>query len=91
MLMHSQKVSDGVGIKVDLVTQVTAVILAAHACQGIMNLVLMSRLALWAWYILRPVARIFRREVTWVSDVHVYMHKHARLGGFGGMLPQASF
>ena len=29
----------------------------------------------------RPVARIFRRGVT-------CMHKHARLGGSGGMLPQ---
>ena len=26
--------------------------------------------------------------VTWVSDVYVYMHKHARLGGSGGMPPQ---
>ena len=23
-----------------------------------------------------------------MSDVYVYMHKHARLGGSGGMLPQ---
>ena len=44
----------------------------------------------------RPVARIFRRGVTWVYDVYVcmheqstnHMHTHARLEGFGGMLPQ---
>ena len=36
----------------------------------------------------RPIARIFRREITWVCDVYVYMHKHERLGGSGGMLPQ---
>ena len=24
----------------------------------------------------RPVARTFRRGLTWVSDVYVYMHKH---------------
>ena len=36
----------------------------------------------------RPIARIFRREITWVSDVYVCMHKHVRLGGSGGMLPQ---
>ena len=35
----------------------------------------------------RPIARIFRKGVTWVSDVQVWMHKHARLGGCGGMLP----
>ena len=35
----------------------------------------------------RPVARIFRRGVTWMSD----LHKHARLGGSGGMLPQKIF
>ena len=39
----------------------------------------------------RPVARIFRRGVTCVSDVNVYMHKHARLGGSGGMLSQKIF
>ena len=39
----------------------------------------------------RPVARIFRRAVTCVSDVNVYMHKHARLGGSGGMLPKKNF
>ena len=36
---------------------------------------------------LRPVARIFRRRVTWMSN----LHKHARLGKSGGMLPQESF
>ena len=35
----------------------------------------------------RPIARVFRREVTWVSDVHVWMYKHARLGGCRGMFP----
>ena len=39
----------------------------------------------------RPVARILRREVTCVSDVNVYIDKHARLGGSGGMLPQENF
>ena len=29
--------------------------------------------------IVRPVARIFRRGVTWVCDVYICMHKHARL------------
>ena len=42
-------------------------------------------------YCFRPVARIFRRGVTWVSDVYVCMHKHARLGGSGGMLPHENF
>ena len=37
--------------------------------------------------LLRPVTRIFRRQVTWVSDVYVCMHKHAKVGGPGGMLP----
>ena len=32
----------------------------------------------------RPVVRIFRRGVTWMSD----LHKHARLVGSGGMLPR---
>ena len=31
----------------------------------------------------RPVARIFRRGVTWMSN----LHKRTRLGGSGGMLP----
>ena len=35
--------------------------------------------------------RIFRRGVTCVSGVNVYMHKHARLGGSVGMLPQKIF
>ena len=39
----------------------------------------------------RPVAWIFRRGVTRVYDVYVCMHKHARLGGSGGMLPQEIF
>ena len=34
----------------------------------------------------RPIARIFRRGVTWMSE----LQKHARLGGSGGMLPQES-
>ena len=33
------------------------------------------------------IARIFRREVTWMSD----LPKHAKLGGSGGMLPQEIF
>ena len=33
---------------------------------------------------IRPVARSFRRGVTWMSN----LHKHKRLGGSGGMLPQ---
>ena len=37
--------------------------------------------------VVRPVARTFRTGVTWMSDVYVCMHKHARLGGSGGMLP----
>ena len=36
----------------------------------------------------RLVAKIFRRGITWMCDVYVYMHKHERLGGSGGMLPQ---
>ena len=36
----------------------------------------------------RLTARIFRRGVTWIGDVYVYMHKHERPGGSGGMLPQ---
>ena len=40
---------------------------------------------------LRPVARIFERGVTWVSDVYVCMYNHARQGGSGGMLPQEIF
>ena len=32
-----------------------------------------------------------RRGTTWVSDVHVCMHKHARLGRYGGMFPQEIF
>ena len=35
----------------------------------------------------RPVARIFRRGVTWMSN----LHKHARLAGSGGMLPKEIF
>ena len=41
--------------------------------------------------ITRPIDRIFRRGVTWVSDVYVCMHKHARLEGSRGMLPQENF
>ena len=36
---------------------------------------------------LRPVARIFRRGVTWMCN----LYKHTRLGGSGGMLPQEIF
>ena len=32
----------------------------------------------------RPVARIFRRGATWMSN----LHKHTRLGGSGGTLPR---
>ena len=39
----------------------------------------------------RPIARICRRGVIWVSDLYVCVHKHARLGGSGGMLPQEIF
>ena len=35
----------------------------------------------------RPVARIFRRGVTWMSN----LHRHTRLGGSGGMLPREIF
>ena len=35
----------------------------------------------------RPIARIFRRGVTWTSD----FEKHAKLGGSGGMVPQEIF
>ena len=35
----------------------------------------------------RPVARIFRRGVTWMCN----LYKHTRLGGSGGMLPQEIF
>ena len=38
----------------------------------------------------RPVARIFRRGVTWMCAC-IGMPKHARLGGSGGMLPQEIF
>ena len=36
----------------------------------------------------RPIARIIRRGATWVSDVYVCMHKHARLGGLGAYSPR---
>ena len=39
----------------------------------------------------RPVARIFARGVTWVSDVYVCMYNHAKLEGCGDMLPQEIF
>ena len=39
----------------------------------------------------KSVAMIFRRRVTWVSDVYVCMRKHARLGRFGGMLAREDF
>ena len=40
----------------------------------------------------RPVARICRRGVTWMSDLYVCVHKHAGLyRGCGGMLPQQIF
>ena len=35
----------------------------------------------------KPVARIFRKGVTWMCN----LHKHTRLGGSGGMLPQEIF
>ena len=35
----------------------------------------------------RPVARIFRRGVTWMCN----LYKHTRFGGSGGMLPQEIF
>ena len=42
--------------------------------------------------LIRPIGRIFRKGVTCVSDGNVlYMHKHARLGESGGMLPQEKF
>ena len=37
--------------------------------------------------LLTPVAGIFRRGVTWMSD----LLKHARRGGSGGMLPHEIF
>ena len=44
---------------------------------------------------LRPVARILRRGVTWMSDVCVYMYKHERLkevsGGGWGHAPPGNF
>ena len=33
----------------------------------------------------------FQRGVTWVSVVHVCMHKHARLGGLGACAPKKFF
>ena len=39
----------------------------------------------------RPVARIFRRGVTWVYGVYVCRHKNARVGGSRGMFPQEIF
>ena len=39
--------------------------------------------------ITRPVARIFRRGVTWVSNLH--RPKHTRVGGFGGHAPPGNF
>ena len=41
----------------------------------------------WAFGVTRPVARIFRRGVIWMSN----LYKHTRLGGCGGMLPQEIF
>ena len=38
----------------------------------------------------RPVARIFRRRVTWVCDLYV-CNKYVQLGGCGGMVPQEIF
>ena len=37
--------------------------------------------------LIRPVASIFRRGVTWMFILHV----HERVGGSGGMLPQEIF
>ena len=43
-------------------------------------------------YILgKPVARIFARGVTRVSDVYLCMYNDAKVGGSGGMLPQEIF
>ena len=36
---------------------------------------------------IRPVARIFRRGVTWMSN----LHKHIRLGGLGACSPRKFF
>ena len=38
--------------------------------------------------LVRPVATIFRRVVTWMCDVYICVYKYASLGGSGGMLPQ---
>ena len=38
-------------------------------------------------WVSRPIGRIFRRGVTWMSN----LHKHTRLGGSGGMLPHEIF
>ena len=37
------------------------------------------------------MGRIFRRGITCVSDVNVYMHNHARLGGLGAWSPRKIF
>ena len=42
---------------------------------------------------IRPVARIFRRGVTWASNVYVCMHKHGRVvtRGIWGHAPPGNF
>ena len=39
----------------------------------------------------RPIARTYRRGVTWMSDMYVHMHKDARLGGLGACSPRKLF
>ena len=39
----------------------------------------------------RPVAGIFKRGATCVSDVNICMHKHARLGESGSILSQGNY
>ena len=40
----------------------------------------------------RPIVMIFRRGVTtWVYDVYVCMHKHARIGAQGACSPRNFF
>ena len=41
-----------------------------------------------AWNQGRPVARIFRRGVTWMYVMYVYMHRHAGLGSLEACSPK---
>ena len=59
---------------------------ALHMC----SITFCTKLSHFSTYT-RPVARICRRGVTWMLDVYVHIHKHARLGGSGGMSPQKIF